>query len=155
MFDRGYFETAIEKIDGQLYVRWMDNVVVTMVSSSCGTQEKGHVKRFSQQQRRNIMILRPKLIIAKYNTYMGSTDQMDQNLSCYRIGIRGKRWYWPILTWMFDVALQNSWVLYNRTGRPKISQPEFKREVANVYLKKYKFNLKELADHQLHLDDIR
>lgn len=73
-----------------------------------------------------------------YNTYMGGTDQMDQNLGCYRIGVRGKKWYWPLVTWMFDVAMQNSWILYNKTGRPKISQLEFRREVVNVYLERYK-----------------
>jgi len=39
---------------------------------------------------------------------------------------------------MFDVAMQNSWILYNKTGRPKISQLEFGREIVNVYLEKYK-----------------
>ncbi|KAF0724401.1 piggyBac transposable element-derived protein 3-like [Aphis craccivora] len=89
--ERGYFETVMDKSDGLLYVRWMDNAVVTMISTSCGTKEISHVKR-------------PNLI-AKYNTYMRGTDQMDQNLGCYRIGVRGKN------------------------GRPKVSQLEFRREV--------------------------
>lgn len=61
---------------------------------------------------------------------MGGTDQMDQN-------VRGKKWYWPLLTWIFDVALQNIWILYNRSRKQKISQLECKREVATVYLKKF------------------
>ncbi|KAL5239779.1 hypothetical protein ACI65C_007189 [Semiaphis heraclei] len=36
--NRGYFETAMERKDGLLYLRWMDNAVVTMISSSCGSQ---------------------------------------------------------------------------------------------------------------------
>jgi len=135
--ERGYFETAMDKNDGLLYVRWMDNAVVTMISTPCGTKEISHFKRYSQQKKTNILVQRPNLI-AKYNTYMGGTDQMDQNLGCYRIGVRGKKWYWPLVTWMFDVAMQNSWILYNKTGRPKISQLEFRREVVNVYLEKYK-----------------
>ncbi|KAG5889889.1 hypothetical protein JTB14_032788 [Gonioctena quinquepunctata] len=67
---RDTFQTAIEKTDGYLYIRWMDNAVVTMISSSSGTQEVVQVKRYSQQQKRNIMIPRP-FAIAKYNTYMG------------------------------------------------------------------------------------
>lgn len=135
--NRGYFETALEKNKGQLFVRWMDNSVVTMISSSCGTQEISQAKRYSQQQKKNIMVPRPKLI-AQYNKHMGGTDQMDQNVNCYRIGIRGKKWYWPILTWIFDVAIQNSWILYNKSHEKKISGLEFRREVANVYLQKYK-----------------
>lgn len=96
----------------------MDNAVVTMISSSCGAQEIGQVKRYSQQGKRNIMVSRPKLV-SKYNSYMGGTDQMDQNIACYHIGIRGKKWYWPLITWMFDVAIQNSWILYNKTSNKK------------------------------------
>ncbi|KAG5887401.1 hypothetical protein JTB14_001591 [Gonioctena quinquepunctata] len=128
--------TSIEKTDGHLYIRWMDNAVVTMIPSSSGTQEVGQVKRYSQQQKRNIMIPRP-FSIAKYNTYMGGTDQMDQNLACYRIGIRGKKWYWPSFTWLLDVAMQNSWLLYNKSRKQKLPQKDFRREVAKVYLKKY------------------
>ncbi|KAL4089999.1 hypothetical protein QTP88_024915 [Uroleucon formosanum] len=92
--NHGYFETAMERKDGLLYLRWMDNAVVTMISSSCGSQNVGQVKRFSQKEKRNVLVPRPKLI-AKYNTYMGGTDQMDQNIACHRVGIRGKKWYWP------------------------------------------------------------
>lgn len=134
--ERGYFEKAIEKNDGLIYVRWMDNAVVTMLSSFCGTKEVTQVKRFSQKDKRSIQIPRPQLIL-KYNNFMGGTDQMDQNIACYRIGIRGKKWYWPIFTWLLDAALQNSWVLYNRARKCKISQLKFKREIANIYLKKY------------------
>jgi hypothetical protein len=35
------------------------------------------------------------------------------------------------------MALQNSWILYNKTGRKKIHQLDFKREIVNVYLRKY------------------
>ncbi|XP_050296479.1 piggyBac transposable element-derived protein 4-like [Anthonomus grandis grandis] len=86
--DRGFFETAMEKSDGHLYVRWMDNSVVTMMSTSHGAQEIEQLKRYSQQQEKNILVTRPK-VIAKYNAHMGGTDQMDQNLGCYRLGIRG------------------------------------------------------------------
>ncbi|KAI4462958.1 transposase is4 [Holotrichia oblita] len=134
--DRGYFETAMERNDGHLYVRWMDNAVVTMISSSCGGQESSQVKRYSQQLKGNIMIPRPK-VIAKYNSHMGGTDQMDQNIGCYRIGIRGKKWYWSIFSWMLDVALQNSWILYNKARQSKITQLEFTREITTVYLQKY------------------
>lgn len=34
---------------------------------------------------------------------MGGTDQMDQNIGYYRIAINGKKWYWPLVTWMFEL----------------------------------------------------
>lgn len=88
--DRGYFQTAIEKNTGLLYVRWKENSVVTMISSSCGTEGVGQAKRFWRQQKMNICVSHPKEII-EYNCFMGSTDQMDQNLNCYRIGVRSKK----------------------------------------------------------------
>lgn len=71
----------------------MDNAVVTMISSSCSVQDVGQVKRFSQKGKLNLSALRPK-----YNKYIGGTDQMIQNIACYRIGIRGNKWYWPLIT---------------------------------------------------------
>ncbi|KAJ4437536.1 hypothetical protein ANN_17681 [Periplaneta americana] len=88
MYERGYFETAMEMNNGNLYVRWMDNTAVTMISTSCGTQEITHVKKFSQK--RNVMVPKTKLV-AKYNSYMYGTDQIEQKLSCYHIGIWGKK----------------------------------------------------------------
>lgn len=134
--NRGYFEKSLDKNDGLLYIRWMDNAVVSMISSSYGTQPVNHVKRYSQKDKRHIYIPIPQ-VIAQYNKYMGGTDQMDQNVACYRIGIRGKKWYWPIVTWLLDMSLQNSWILYNKIKKEKISQLDFKREVANAYIIKY------------------
>lgn len=68
----------------------MDHTVATMILSSCGSQEVGQVKQFTHK--RNVLVPRPR-IIAKYNKYMGGTDQMDQNIACYRTGVREKRWF--------------------------------------------------------------
>lgn len=57
---RGYFGTAMERKDGLLYLRWMDNTVVAMISSSCGSRNVGQVKRFSQKEKRNVLVPRPR-----------------------------------------------------------------------------------------------
>jgi len=75
----------------------MDNAVVTMASTDVGTENVSSVKRYSQKHKKHINVSRPKLI-AQYNQYMGGTDQMDQNIATYRIGLRGKKWWWPIFT---------------------------------------------------------
>ncbi|KAJ4432604.1 hypothetical protein ANN_21227, partial [Periplaneta americana] len=54
--------------------------------------------------------------IKKYNSFMGGVDQMDQNIGAYRIGIRGEKWYVPILLWMFDVAMNNAWLTARSKG---------------------------------------
>lgn len=75
----------------------MDNAVVTMASTDVGTENVSSVKRYSQKHKKHINVSRPKLI-AQYNQYMGGTDQMDQNIATYRIGLRGIKWWWPIFT---------------------------------------------------------
>nr|CAH7762980.1 unnamed protein product [Callosobruchus chinensis] len=68
---------------------------------------------------------------------MGGTDQMDANLNVYRIGVRGKKWWWPIFTWLVDVSIQNAWILQKSDGR-NMSLLEFRRQIAQCWLTRYK-----------------
>lgn len=86
-----------KKNDSILYTRWMDNSVVTVISSSIGVKPTKSVSRYSQKDKKKIIFPRP-LFIGEYNNYMGGTDLMDQNISTCRIDIRGKKWWWPIFT---------------------------------------------------------
>lgn len=67
---------------------------------------------------------------------MGGTDLMDECIATYRIGIRSKKWYWSIFTWILDVAINNAWLLY-RKNYPKTSNLEFRRELVQVYFSRY------------------
>lgn len=69
---------------------------------------------------------------------MRGTDVMDENVSRYRVGIRSKKWWWPIFTWLLDVSIQNAWILYRRETDNKMSQLQFRREIAQHYLVAYK-----------------
>lgn len=59
-------------------------------------------------------------------------DRMDQNLSAYRIHIRNKKWYWPLLTWLIDVSIQNAWLNMRGTGK-SIRHLEFRRAIVQGY----------------------
>lgn len=133
---RGHIVSRLNKEDGIMLTRWMDNAVVTMASTSYGVNPIQNVKRYSQSEKKIIQVPRP-YVIGKYNTYMGGTDRMDEDLSRYRIGIRSKKWYWPILTWLIDAAIQNAWIIHKCSGR-QITNLNFRREIATSYLKKYK-----------------
>lgn len=54
---------------GTLYVRWMDNAVVTMISSRRGSQEVSKVRQFLKQEKMNIFLPQPELI-TKYNCFI-------------------------------------------------------------------------------------
>lgn len=51
---RGFYEHIIERNDGVILVRWMDNAVVTIASTSAGVHPEGTVKRYCQKEKKNI-----------------------------------------------------------------------------------------------------
>lgn len=132
---RGAFVSKISKEDGVIVVRWTDNAVVSVASTTYGVQPLCSALRYSKEQKKKIDVEQPYLI-SMYNKYMGGTDRMDQDLARNRISIRGKKWYWPLLTWLIDAAVQNAWTLYKCTGK-KITNLQFRRKLANTYLKRY------------------
>ena len=52
-------------------------------------------------------------MISEYNDKMGGVDQLDSTVSCYRIRIRKKKWYFPFYSWSISVAAVNAWRLRN------------------------------------------
>ena len=42
---------------------------------------------------------------------MGGVDRMDQNISNYRIAMQGKKWYFCLVSYMFDISINNAWRL--------------------------------------------
>lgn len=134
--ERGYYENSISKTDGILVTKWVDNSVVCTATNEHGVNPVTSVRRYSQKEKKHIMVNRPALL-AEYNKYMGGTDRMDQNVGQYRIQIRNRKWYWSLFTWLIDISIHNSWCLYRKSNNTYISQIEFRRTIAEVYLKKY------------------
>ncbi|KAI4469524.1 transposase is4 [Holotrichia oblita] len=85
--ERGSSVSALEKTHGILFVKWTDNNVVTVGSTCHGVAPIANVRRYSQAEKKYVQVTRPSLV-GSYNNYMGGTDLMDENIACYRIGIR-------------------------------------------------------------------
>lgn len=132
---RGTYQSTISKEDGVLIVKWKDNAVVTVGSNCSSVDPVSSVKRFSQSEKKFIQIPRP-FLVGEYNRSMGGVDRLDQNVAEYRINIRNKKWYWSILSWLLDAATQNAWLIARKSGK-KITQLEFRREIVQVYLRRY------------------
>lgn len=137
--ERGFSMTVTSKVDNEkiLVTRWKDNSVVTVASSVNGSQPIGKCERWSKAEAKKNRVQIP-YVVKFYNSNMGGTDRMNQNVNAYRISIKGKKWYWCIFTWLLDVALQNAWLLLRQQGS-SILQREFRREVAMSYLTRYQF----------------
>lgn len=137
---RGHYESVISKEEGILVCKWVDNSIVSLASNVNGVHPIDSVQRFSRKEKKFIQVQRPH-IVSEYNKYMFGVDRMDENIDLYRISVRNKKWYWPILSWLIDVCVHNAWQIKRSSGT-KITQLEFRREIVQVYLNKYKTQIK-------------
>ena len=68
------------------------------------------------------------------SVHIAGGDRFDQNLNHLRVTIGGKKWYWWIVTWLLDTALQNSGQLHKKAGG-QMSMLVFKRDVVCTMLR--------------------
>ena len=47
---------------------------------------------------------------------MGGVDRVDENIKHHRFSVRGKRWYFPILSYLFNVCANNAWLFARQGG---------------------------------------
>ena len=75
----------------------------------------GEVKRWSETDKKiykkMVNISRPN-VIKVYNETIGGVDRSDQNIATYRIYMRQKKWYWPLVADSLDGEIQNAWLLH-------------------------------------------
>lgn len=130
--ERGYFEKQFDKEGEVLVVRWKDNKAVATNYSDVTPIEKA--KRFSRKQQGKISIPIPRLY-CEYNRNMGGVDLLDKQISLYRTRIRSKKWWWPIFTQFLDVAIVNTWRLYQVVHpEENVSVLDIRREIVQTYL---------------------
>jgi hypothetical protein len=98
-----------------------------MVSNLLGSEPLANCSSYSRQLKKYLNVPQPD-IVKKYNSNMGGVDRLDQNINHHRIKIGGKKWYYPILTWLLDTAVQNSWQLHKKAGG-RLSALDFRREI--------------------------
>nr|CAH7715961.1 unnamed protein product [Callosobruchus chinensis]CAH7742158.1 unnamed protein product [Callosobruchus chinensis] len=72
---------------------------------------------------------------------MGGVDRSDQNIAQYRVQIRGKKWYFSLLSHCIDMAITNAWHIHKKRGNA-MDQLAFRRSIAMTILEQ---NKKEYA----------
>ncbi|CAG0899708.1 unnamed protein product [Cyprideis torosa] len=118
-------------------VRWMDNNIVTTASTVYGSEPIRPVSRYSQALKTRIDVPAPDSI-RQYNSTMGGTDRMDQNVNTYRTNIRGKKWWFAVFTWLLDVSVTNAWCLGRKAGSTGTNDLlSFRRSIATFWLGHY------------------
>ncbi|XP_017472568.1 PREDICTED: piggyBac transposable element-derived protein 3-like, partial [Rhagoletis zephyria] len=130
--DRGSFDFAKITDHNIIVVKWNDNNLVCLCSNNSGVNPICNVRRFSRKEGKHIQIQQPHLV-RLYNANMGGVDRSDQNIGLYRTSIRGKKWYFPLITHCVDLAIQNAWHLHRNNGGV-LDLLKFKRRIATVLL---------------------
>jgi len=142
--DRGHIDHRYDKRGKVIVIRWHDNSPVTIASNVYGVQPVDKAKRWSNATKKEIQVTQPAAV-KQYNANIGGTDRMDQNVGCYRISIRSKKWWWPLFIHMIDVSVQNAFYLYKRSSaysQRRLDLLGFKREIVEVYSQRYAQRLK-------------
>ena len=122
-----------------LLVSWNDNNVVNVASNVYGINPVTYTERYSAAQKKRVGIPQPKAI-QQYNKFMGGVDRMDQNVGLYRIGMRTKKWWWPLFSGFLDMATQNAWQIYRLTDASrnrKLDHLAFRSEIVKTYFLRF------------------
>lgn len=133
--ERGTFKYKSARDEEIVVCKWNDNSVVTVASNALKVMPTLKTRRFSQQHKRYIQIDQPAAIKV-YNENMGGVDRCDQNIGLYRTTIRGKKWYFCLISHCLDMAVHNAWQLYKINGG-EYDHLRFRRSVATSLLESY------------------
>ncbi|XP_033228842.1 piggyBac transposable element-derived protein 3-like [Belonocnema kinseyi] len=132
--NRGTYDFSFDNEQKILLVRWNDNSVVTVATNNCTIEPLVNAKRYNRKEKRKESITQPK-VIAEYNQHMGCVDLHDNGICNYRINVKGKKWWWPHFVNLIDSVIVNSWKIYNLANESKMSQLEFKSNIAVTLMK--------------------
>lgn len=122
---------------------WSDSKMVYLVSN-IGTNSVGEVSRNIKQ--RDSFLPYEKDIISSPNTikdYSKSArgvDYLDQMMSYYSTASRSKKWYMSIVCHLLEMCLHNSFVLYCKAKRPKLSYLDFRKSIIESLFSNLKEN---------------
>ena len=102
--------------------------MVTICSSAHKATEAEWVRRRVKvgEEWRTRLVRRPA-VIHDYNQYMGGVDKSDQLLTSYNLLMKSMRWWKTLFFHMVDVAVLNSYLLFQawRNLHPEV--PELQR----------------------------
>lgn len=120
------------------FVQWKDNKVVT-VATNFESNDIVTTSRWCKDSKSKKQITQPQ-IIANYNKNMGGVDIMDGLIAVYRTRMRQRKWYWPIVSYLLDASVSNSWILMKKMmpSNPNCaSLLVFRRYIALSFLQTY------------------
>lgn len=113
---------------------------MSVCSNAIGVNSVHKTERYSKQLKMKISVPQPHLIY-QYNQNMRGVDRSDQNISSYRVSIRRKKWYMPLILHCIDMAVHNAWLLSRYNGGT-MDLLTFRKRIATAIIEKNKLRNK-------------
>lgn len=133
--DKGWYDYRKISTNNIIVCCWNDSSAVNVASNFHPVEPSKNISRWSRKEKKRIYVQQPRLI-HEYNRYMGGVDRADENISLYRVSIRGKKWYFPIFTHLIDLAEHNAWQLHRHMGG-KMDHLSFRRRISTLLISTY------------------
>ena len=133
--DRG--EMPVFRRTGNLIAcAWHDTKRVHFLSNvhANGTVEKRIRSKGTADGHR---VIQKPLIADAYNQHMGGVDILDQKVSTFGWLHKETKWYRTIYHRLVEIALINSYIVYQKSEENPISQRKFRQQVIDGLLQNY------------------
>ena len=101
---RGSFDFCLKQREGVALTTWNDNTVVSLVSTVDPVMPIVKATRWIAKDTQKKQVDQP-FMVSHYNHFMGGVDRTDQNIGNYRMGVRSKKWWWPVFAFAVDESL--------------------------------------------------
>ena len=116
---------------------WMDNKIVTVMSTTSQPSATGTVLR-RQKNGTRLSVPCPEAILT-YNQYMGGVDRGDQLRGYYSCKVKSRKFYKYIFYFLLDVSITNAYILYkNFCSSPTFNNmKKFRLQLARELIGEY------------------
>jgi hypothetical protein len=124
---------AYRKDNEMLALAWKDKRTVVMLSTwhSNNTQQLRRKIKYNVEEQ-----LQKPIVICDYNKHMGGVDVADQYISSYSFIRKSKKWWHKMFFWLLEVAVVNSFILYNLSAasnqKPKLSHKKVQAAAGQI-----------------------
>ena len=124
-----------------LALQWVDNKVVSMVTTAGNANETTQVnrKRKAGGTWSATNVQQPQ-VFQMYNQYMNAVDRSDQILATHNVQRKCMRWWKTLFFHLIDIAVVNSFILFKEQQR-KFPDNEALRRPGNYSLASYREEL--------------
>jgi hypothetical protein len=115
-------------------IKWQNNIPVAVLSTYHNPKQVPSVKWKNRNGTSSIVPC--PAAVAEYNAIMGGVDRFDQRRERYAIGRRSLKWWHRLLYFLIDLAIVNSFIMWNCNNGGQRDQLSFRQLTAGRKIKR-------------------